>query len=303
MSKRVTEAASLELAFLAALDSIHADVDTSEIGEIQDWSTAVRGKFYGDSVRDASDLSKLKAGSPSALGHPNATNEPVSSSRSMSGAVLGTASSGASYGSVQYSQMAIPQLIAVCTSESSEGAWSEFVRRFQPFITRVVTKALHRSEKFSRELVDDLTQDVFLKLCHANFRVLRHFETHHENAFVGFLKVVASNTAQDYFRNEASSDRGFRKSSEADRVSLESVPIPHAAFETEGRIALAEIDRALKRLSHEPNFQRDYEIFWLYYRNGLTAKAIAALPGIKLSVKGVESTLLRLTRRIRSTLT
>jgi RNA polymerase sigma-70 factor (ECF subfamily) len=294
MSKRVTEAASLELAFLAALDGIHADVDTSEIGEIQDWSTAVRGKFYGVAVKDASDLSKRS---------PNATNEPVSSPRGIGGIVLGGSSNAASHGSVQYSQMAIPQLIAVCTFEPSEGAWSEFVRRFQPLIATVITKVVRRFRNVSSELVDDLTQDVFLKLCHANFRILRHFETHHENAFVGFLKIVASNTAQDYFRNAASSDRGFRKSSEADLVSLESVPIPHAAFETEGRIALADIDRALKTLSHEPNFQRDYEIFWLYYRNGYTATEIAALPGTKLTVKGVESTLLRLTRRVRSALT
>ncbi len=274
MSKRVSEAASLELAFLAALESIHADVDTSEISEIQDWSGAVRGKFHGASVKDASDFSMLKTGLPSASEHPNATNQ-------------------------QYSEMTIPQLIAVCTSEPSEEAWQEFVRRYQPVITGAVTKALHRSGKFSDELVDDLTQDVFLKLCHANFRALRHFETRHENAFVGFLKVVASNTAQDYFRYAALSDRA----SGTDRVSFEFVSSPHAAFESEGKIALAEIDRALKTLSHEPNFERDYEIFWLYYRDGLTAKAIAALPRIKLSVKGVESTLLRLTRRIKTSLT
>jgi RNA polymerase sigma-70 factor (ECF subfamily) len=274
MSKRVSKAASLELTFLAALESIHAGVDTSEIAEIQDWSRAVRGKFHGASVKDASDLPTVKTGLPSALEHANATNQ-------------------------QYSEMAIPQLIAVCTSEPSEKAWHEFVRRYQPVITGAVAKALHRSGKFSYELVDDLTQDVFLKLCHANFRVLRRVETRHENAFVGFLKVVASNTAQDYFRNAASSARA----SKPDRISFEFVSSPHAAFESEGRIALAEIDRALKTLSHEPNFERDYEIFWLYYRDGLTAKAIAALPRMKLSVKGVESTLLRLTRRIKTSLT
>ena len=128
-------------------------------------------------------------------------------------------SNAARHGSVQYSQMAIPQLIAVCTFEPSEGAWSEFVRRFQPLIVTVITRVVRRFRNVSSELVDDLTQDVFLKLFHANFRILRNFETHHENAFVGFLKVVASNTAQDYFRNAASADGGFRKSSEADLVS------------------------------------------------------------------------------------
>jgi len=38
----------------------------------------------------------------------------------------------------------------------------------------------------------------------------------------------------------------------------------------------------------EPNYIRDCAIFWLYYRQGLTAKAIAQLPDIGLTVKGVE---------------
>jgi RNA polymerase sigma-70 factor (ECF subfamily) len=71
----------------------------------------------------------------------------------------------------------------------------------------------------------------------------------------------------------------------------------------EGKILLEEIDTILKVHAHEPNFERDRAIFWLYYRTGLTAKAIAALPGVKLSAKGVESTLLRLTRQIRVALT
>jgi RNA polymerase sigma-70 factor (ECF subfamily) len=45
--------------------------------------------------------------------------------------------------------------------------------------------------------------------------------------------------------------------------------------------------------------ERDKLVFLLYYRQGFTAKAIAELPGIQLSEKGVESCLLRLTRHLR----
>jgi RNA polymerase sigma-70 factor (ECF subfamily) len=44
---------------------------------------------------------------------------------------------------------------------------------------------------------------------------------------------------------------------------------------------------------------RNSKIFWLYYRAGLSAAAIAALPGIGLSTKGVESLILRITRELR----
>lgn len=277
MSKRVSKSASQELAFLAALESIHAEVDISKITEIEDWSRAVRGKFQGAVVKDASDLSKLKTDSPSALGHPNATNE-------------------------QYSEMTIPQLIAVCTSESSEGAWTEFVRRFWPLITRAVTKALHRSGKFSNELVDDLTQDTFIKLCHDNFRVLRAVAIAHENAFLGFLRAVAAHTAEGYFRKAAA-----LKSGGGQALEIDHLPAPQASrdasSEPERRVLLEKIDAILKTHVHEPNFKRDYAIFWLYFRDGLTAKEIAASPGVTLSVKGVESALIRLTRRISVALT
>ena len=48
-----------------------------------------------------------------------------------------------------------------------------------------------------------------------------------------------------------------------------------------------------------PSSPRDQRIFWLYYRAGLSARAIAALPAIGLTIKGVESTLQRLTRQVK----
>ena len=43
------------------------------------------------------------------------------------------------------------------------------------------------------------------------------------------------------------------------------------------------------------NFDRDYKMFWLYFRDGFTALEISQLPDIGLkNVKGVESALLRL---------
>jgi hypothetical protein len=66
---------------------------------------------------------------------------------------------------------------------------------------------------------------------------------------------------------------------------------------------MAEIQRILeKELAHEPNFGRDIAIFWFYYRWGLTAKEISEILSMGLTVKGVESVLLRLTRLVRSKL-
>jgi hypothetical protein len=238
MSKDVSEKVSLELALLAALDSIHAEVDISKIAEIKDWSRAVRGKFYGATVKDASDLSKLKAGLPPALSHAIAMNVPASSFGGVSGHGPGASGSMAGRGSVQYSQMAIPQLIAVCTSESSEEAWSEFVRRSQRPIMAGVTRIAHRYGHIGHELAHDLTQNVYVKLCSDKFRALKIAEILHENAFLGFLKVVATHTAQDYFRSATASKRGAAHELEvleADRVFPEHVFSPAASSENSFR--------------------------------------------------------------------
>jgi RNA polymerase sigma-70 factor (ECF subfamily) len=305
MSKDVGEKVFLELALLAALDRVDADVDTSEIAEIQDWSGAVRGKFYGASIEKPSRLTRLKAGLLSALGRPRAANTPGSSARDVRRVIPAASGNVASHGSVQYSQMAIPQLIAVCKSESSEEAWSEFVRRSQPLIRAVITKAVRRIGNVSHDLVDDLIQNVYLKLCANNFRAVRNVEILQENAFFGFLKVVATNTVQDYLRSAQALKTGGTREPEllqADLVLPERASRV-ASSELERKILSEKIDRILTTLSHEPNLERDRTIFWLYFRQGLPAKEIAALPDIKLSVKGVESVLHRLSRQIKAALT
>lgn len=301
MSKRVSEAASQELAFLAALESIHADVDISKIAEIQDWSRAVRGKLYGASIKGASDPSESKAGLLSALRRLKDADAPDPTSKGITGAVLGASGNVASHGRMQYSQMEVPQLIAVGISESSEEAWSEFVHRSQPLIRTVITRAVRRFRNASHQLVDDLTQDVYLKLCANNFRVLRNIEILQENAFFGFLQAMASNTVQDYLRHTAASKTGGAYELEAvEAVIPEDQGLRRdASPELEREILLEKIDTILKTLSHEPNFERDRAIFWLYYRKGLPATEIAALPDIKLNVKDVENVLLRLTRQLK----
>lgn len=297
MSKRVSEEAFLELTFLAALDRVHADVDISKIAEIQDWSRAVRGKLYGASIKGDSHFSRPQASVP-----PQVVTDASSTSR----AVLGASGNVASHGSVQYPQMAIPQLVALGISESSEEAWTEFVRRSQPLIKAVITRTVRRFGNVSHNLVDDLTQNVYLNLCANNFRALRNFEILHEKAFFGFLKVMATHMVQDYFRSAHALKMGGGRElepPEAERVLLEHAPSSVGSSGPERKILLDEIDTILKTHEHEPNFARDRAVFWLYYNEGITAKAIADLPDVKLSVKGVESTLLRLTRQIKSALT
>ena len=202
-------------------------------------------------------------------------------------------------------------LLEQCLRSRDELLWTEFIRRSQPIISGVVIKAVRRWTWPTPSLVDDLVQETYLKLFANKARALRRFICRHENALYGFLKVVASNTVQDHFRCSRSQKRGSgREEQSIEQTDAKVVSggligrkvsaIAGLHHSLERRILLRDIDAYLKSRASEPTFVRDYTIFWLYYREGMTAKAIAGVPFIGLSVKGVESTLLRLTRLVRS---
>jgi len=200
-------------------------------------------------------------------------------------------------------KLSTQELVQLCLSSQDQAPWAEFVRRFQPTISGVVRKRLRRWATPDPAVVDDLTQDTFLKLCANNYRALREFKFEHENAFYGFLKTIASNVVEDYIRSINNAKRGGRlKREDLEEVSI-TTPAPATVSErAEHRVLISEVKRCLDKQRDDPNFPRDSAIFWLYFQQGLTAKAISELPSIDLEVKGVESALLRLTRLVRAEL-
>jgi RNA polymerase sigma-70 factor (ECF subfamily) len=71
------------------------------------------------------------------------------------------------------------------------------------------------------------------------------------------------------------------------------------AEQIETEVQLKEIEHLLDTASESDVSKRDRVIFRLYYKQGMTAKAIASIPNFQLSTKGVESSLARTTRFLR----
>ena len=201
---------------------------------------------------------------------------------------------------MDYSAMSAEELVHTCLHSGDEPAWVEFVRRFQPLIARVVFRIARQWGESGSSVIDDLIQETYLKLCADGLRVLRTFKPEHPDAIYGYIKVLAANLAHDHFKAAHSKKRGggtVPDSTEGKDLGLK-VAAQSSSAALERQILIGQIDSCLKRVASE----RDRRIFWLYYRVGLAASAIGCLPNIGLTTKGVESTLLRLTRDVREQL-
>jgi len=168
-------------------------------------------------------------------------------------------------------------------------------------IARVIFKRLSRYTRWvDSTRVDDLVQETFLKILKDNCKALRKFEFWHENAFPGFLKVMAANVVEDDIRKRSSNKvGGGQEPEDIDNLLQPPSDRSHGVASMFNNLRMSEIENCLKRRKGEPNFERDCKIFRLYYRDGFTALEISQLPDIGLkNVKGVESALLRLIKWI-----
>jgi RNA polymerase sigma-70 factor (ECF subfamily) len=152
-------------------------------------------------------------------------------------------------------------------------------------------------EDTRQEIIEELIQDVYVKLWAEDRAMLKRFKPLHENAFLGYLKVVTANLVYDYFRK-------------IKHIEEKTDPIDDALAQRhkgrngdslENAILFNKVDKILRQRGNGPQEEKERTIFWLYYRVGMTAKEIAAIPGM-MTVKGVESCIFRLTVYVKKVL-
>lgn len=182
-------------------------------------------------------------------------------------------------------------------------AWDGFLTRFHELIVSTVIRTAAPSGGPNRALVDDLVQDIYLKLCANNFQILQRVRSDHPNGVYALVRAVAYSTTIDHLRSLRNPLNDSSKS-----ISLDALQHDLALGDqpTESKLhrqmLFDRIDRSLAEASPPDSLQRDRTVFWLYYRQGFTAAEIAAIPAMGLTVKGVESLLYRLTSAVRAQL-
>ena len=203
---------------------------------------------------------------------------------------------------MNYSNLSPPELFSICARGGDSASWQEFIRRFNPVIARSVIRVATRHGISDKSLIDDLVQETYLKICANECKLLRTFTPQHPDSAFGFLKVVAASVAHDFFKcrladkraPEAIAESVEEKSPGVIRETTKSTLNP-----AERAVLIEQIDRKLSAVVPVGELQRARTVFWLYYRSGFTASAIASFPALDLTTKGVESMLFRLTRLVR----
>ena len=178
-------------------------------------------------------------------------------------------------------------LLRECLDTGSAGAWERFIAAAKPVVASSVAAAIRRWNRDRSEL-DDLIQDTFVRLCAANYRVLRNFRGQDTAALNAYLRTIAASVAADRFR----ADR-VRPISLDDPDSSTPVPDDRPAREIERHLLFDRIRKCLATSA-----RRDQWIFWLYHRDGMAPQEIASLPSAKIGRSGVETLVYRLTKAV-----
>jgi len=194
----------------------------------------------------------------------------------------------------------IQDVLRLCTEHGDPEGWEELIRQTQRMLSSTIRRTCLRYGLVPDQLVDDLLQEVYLKISANHGALLQQFVAQEAEALYPYLKIVAVNQVTDYCRSkEAACRRASRTVSlQTEDTAIEAHAQTPAAIER--NMLFDDIDRILEKQVRGPSAKRDRSVFWLYHRQGLTAKEIASIPGMDLSVKGVETLIHRLRHAVRA---
>ena len=206
-------------------------------------------------------------------------------------------------------------LVRDCGLSTDPTAWTEFVDTFNRRIVSAVIRERRlrglATDPSAADAVSDLVQDVYLRLLANDRRALREFRGETEIAVFAYLARVVRAAVGDRTRRDSSQKR-----------SAQIVPID-AGVSGDGSTPLSELlaagdgsspdrqmrERAvpgrLRELLAAGGFQnpeRDALVFELHVLEGLSAREIAGIPALDLSMSAVEGVLRRTRERLRERL-
>jgi RNA polymerase sigma-70 factor (ECF subfamily) len=181
------------------------------------------------------------------------------------------------------SNLALTELLKVCCQSGKVPEWEEFVRRTSGILKGTIRRTFNRYGQSPSDLIDDLLQDIYLKIAANREKFLTRFIDRQDEEIYAYLKIMAVTSVTDYFRLQQAAKRQSSRTLPLSDLPNGSEIGQDRNDEMERDVLLRQIERVLDRSVQGSSSHRDRSVFWLYYRQGLTSKAIASLPRIRES--------------------
>jgi RNA polymerase sigma factor (sigma-70 family) len=199
-------------------------------------------------------------------------------------------------------------LVRACGQKLTDRAlWNEFQERFRRLIFLYVIRSLNYCglQDDLQAIVQDLVQEVYVRLVQHDGRILRSFRGTTEFSVMAFLAKVSSSVVHDYVRQSITARRRGQvvpieeiHASEQTGSALPDVPELESG-RLSSILSWIDVERVVEGDTDRKNAQRNALIFKLHYVDGFESNEIAQFPGFKLTKSGVDAVLARLRKRIQ----
>lgn len=222
---------------------------------------------------------------------------------------------------IDYTSLSNAELIKLCSQSAQHRAWEEFHQRFEKYIRMYIKKAwkgrlaLNDTDSAcAREVMRDLTQEVYIKLLEDDQQALKSFKGEGDISFLAYLSRIAVNIVAEHFRKQLAEKRkGHMLSMDmvlddhcvepgGSRVLAFNYLSSNPELDIINKIAQRELADLLGELLTGPNARRDQLIFKLHTVDGYSTQQIAEIEQFGLKMSSVESIIRRTRNRLREAL-
>lgn len=199
----------------------------------------------------------------------------------------------------QVSSTFIP-IINRCINSTNADDWLNFYNQFDKYIRRYIRNYFIKQRLvFNYNLLEDMVQEVYLKLLMEDKKALRAFVGSTDNSFLSYLSKIAQTIAGLYLRWHRASKRTATEISLQDAHVDDCIhPKNESHTQIEAQILQFEINKLMTKLFSGNNKDRDQQIFNLYLE-GFTSNEIAQIKTLQMKPSTVETTLRRTKHRLQ----
>jgi RNA polymerase sigma factor (sigma-70 family) len=214
-------------------------------------------------------------------------------------------------------QLTNTELIRMCAENPRNRAlWAEFYHRFHDRIWGMVyrecqNKGLLANSKNAQQLLEDLVQDVYMKIVEKDCSALKNYVGASDNSIFAYLGIISINVVRNYVTSQRAKRRpNIEKSINDDFSAIKDsywMLDPNANLnDAEERLALEsllkEIEEVLDDCAKGKDQDRNKEIFKLCVYKGYSAEEVTSKFEFGLSSKRIGNLISELKKCVRKKL-